>query len=104
MKKAKKDKYERIDQPEPERADHSTHIKRLNRVVGQIEGVQNMLRNGRDVDAVLMQLKAAQAALKSAERQLLEHYLDVAVDEIAMGGRKTRDRTIAELIELYRPI
>lgn len=85
--------------------DHTDEIKRLNRVIGQIEGIKKMLENARDLDAVLIQCKAVHSALKSVESRLLMNYLDTALDEIARAEKKkTREEKISELMDLYKPV
>ena len=52
---------------EKKHPDHSTDIKRLNRIVGQIEGIKKMIEDKRYCQDILTQTKAASSALKSLE-------------------------------------
>jgi len=85
------------------RIDHSDEIKRLNRIVGQIEGIRKMLEEKRKLEDVLIQCKAIHSALKSIETRILRAHLDVALDEIVkMEKKKNRAEKVAELEELFK--
>lgn len=86
-----------------EKIDHSDEIKRLNRVVGQVEGVKKMLEEQRKLDDVLIQCKAIHSALKSIEQRILKAHLEVALDEVVkLEKKKTRAEKVSELEELFR--
>jgi DNA-binding FrmR family transcriptional regulator len=94
---AKKNKAEHA------RIDMSDEIKRLNRVIGQIEGVRSMLKDERKLDAVLMQCKAIHSALKSVEMRIIKAHLEAALDDIVKTEKKkNRAEKIAELEELFK--
>ena len=83
--------------------DHSDEIKRLNRIIGQIEGVRKMLEGQRKLEDVLMQCKAVHSALRSIETRILKTHLDVALDEIVkIDKKKSRAEKVAELEELFK--
>jgi CsoR family transcriptional regulator, copper-sensing transcriptional repressor len=50
-------------------------LARLRRVEGQIRGVQKMVESGKSCEEILIQVKAAQAALRSASGVMLKTYL-----------------------------
>jgi DNA-binding FrmR family transcriptional regulator len=77
--------------------------KRLNRIIGQVEGVRKMLEDQRKLEDVLIQCKAIHSALKSVESRIVKAHLEVALDEImSLEKRKKREEKIAELEELYK--
>jgi DNA-binding FrmR family transcriptional regulator len=83
--------------------DHSDEVKRLNRIMGQIEGVRKMLEGQRKLEDVLIQCKAIHSALKSIETRILKAHLDVALDEIVkIDKKKNRAEKVAELEELFK--
>ncbi len=85
--------------------DFSEESKRLNRVVGQVEGIKKMLEDQRKLDDVLIQCKAVHSALKSVEQRLLRAHLGHALDEVAkMEKKKTRAEKLSELEDLYRHV
>ena len=92
----------------PEAADlalGAEEIKRLNRIVGQIEGIKKMVEGSRGLEDVLTQCKAVHSALRGVENRLLERHLDQAIGEIERGEKKKqRAQYVADLKALYRPI
>jgi DNA-binding FrmR family transcriptional regulator len=83
--------------------DHEDEIKRLNRVIGQVEGVSKMLEEKRKLEDVLIQCKAIHSALRSIESRIVKSHLEVALDEITkIEKKKNRAEKVAELEELFR--
>lgn len=56
-------------------------IKRMNRIEGQIKGIKNMMIRKTYCDDILNQISAAQAALSSVSRVLLENHINTCVIE-----------------------
>ena|SRR5690242_12569054 len=93
--KKKKAAYARID--------NDDEIKRLNRIIGQIEGIRSMLKDKRKLEAVLMQCKAVHSALKSVETRLVKAHLEATLEEVAkLEKKKSRVEKLAELEELFK--
>lgn len=83
--------------------DAGGEIKRLHRVVGQIEGVCKMLKGQRRLDEVLSQCKAIRSAISSVEQRIIQAHLEVALDEIPkLDKKKNKAQKIAELGDLFR--
>ncbi len=83
--------------------DTSDENKRLNRVIGQIEGIRSMLKDQRKLEDVLMQCKAVHSALKSIESRIVKAHIEVALDEVAkLDKKKQRAEKVAELEELFK--
>ncbi len=100
-KDKEKDKVKK--RPEYELIDFTDEVKRLNRVMGQIEGVSKMLNEQRKLQDVLIQCKAVHSALKSVESRILKAHLEVALDEISkLEKKKNREQKVAELEELFK--
>ena len=96
-------KSKKKQRPEYAHIDHSGEIKRLNRIVGQIDGVRKMLEEQRRLDAVLMQCKAVHSALASIESRLVKAHLEAALDEISkLDKKKARKQRVEELEALYK--
>lgn len=96
----KKDKKNRA---EYNHIDYKDEVKRLNRIVGQIEGIRKMLEDQRKLEDVLIQCKAIHSALRSVETRAIKAHLEVALDEIPkMDKKKNRAEKIAELEELFK--
>lgn len=97
-----KDKKEKRRQ-EYSGIDHKGEVKRLNRIVGQIEGISKMLDEQRKLEDVLIQCKAVHSALKSIEQRVLKAHLDVALDAIVkIEKKKHRAEQVAQLEELFK--
>ncbi len=105
-KEKKKEKAKKRDKQKP-RADETSRddMKRLNRIIGQIEGIQKMMGDERALDDILVQCKAVHSALKSVESRLLARYLDDAISKIGKSEKKkSREQKIDELLDLYKPV
>ncbi len=72
--------------------DHSIQLKKLNRVLGQIEGIKRMVQNRRYCPDILLQTRAAASALKSIEMAILETHLRHCVSE-ALTSRDIHQAT-----------
>lgn len=83
--------------------DHSPHIKKLNRIVGQLQGVQRMIAARRYCPDILIQTRAACSAIKAIELSILETHLEHCVTE-AMASENARDseRKIHELLDIVK--
>ncbi|MBK7961782.1 MAG: metal-sensitive transcriptional regulator [Bdellovibrionales bacterium] len=66
--------------------DHSVHIKRLNRVKGQIEGIERMILDRRYCTDIIAQVKAASAALKAVESEVFKSHLRGCVKSAFNGN------------------
>lgn len=76
-------------------------IKRLNRAIGQLNGVKAMIEDNRYCGDVLIQLAAADSAVKSVERLVLQNHLKTCVvDEIRNGN----DEIVDEAMDLIKRI
>lgn len=71
---------------------------RLRRIEGQVRGVQRMVEDGRDCRDIVTQVAAIRSALSSVSSVVLQCYAHNCLE----GEEQPRDRTIAELIELFK--
>ncbi len=73
--------------------------KRLNRVIGQLNGVKNMLEENRYCGDVLTQLAAAESAIKGISGKVLQDHLETCVvEQIEHGNTAIMD----EVMQLMR--
>ena len=73
--------------------------RRLNRAIGQLNGVKDMIEDNRYCGDVLTQLAAAESAVRRvSEIVLREHMRTCVVEEIQAGN----DTVVDEVIELMR--
>ncbi len=69
--------------------------KRLNRVIGQLNGIKSMLDDNRYCGDVLIQLSAADSAIKGIERIVLQNHLETCmVEEIQAGNTEIIDEAM----------
>ncbi len=84
-----------------EHPDHSEHIKRLNRVKGQIEGIERMILDRRYCPDIIAQLKAASAGLRATEAEVLKAHLRGCVSTaLASKDAFKSEEKIQEIIKL----
>lgn len=81
--------------------DHSAVIPALKKAEGQIRGIQKMIEDGRYCVDILIQFKALQSALKSAEAKVFEAHLHSCVQEaLESKSQKQTQAKINELVQL----
>lgn len=77
---------------------HEASAKRLNRIIGQLNGVKAMMEERRYCPDILTQMRAARAALKSLEVAMLSKHLDCCVvGAVKRGDEKEIKEKLAEL-------
>jgi DNA-binding FrmR family transcriptional regulator len=62
-----------------EHQDHDAHKRRLSRLVGQLQGIGRMLDEGRYCPDIMVQTRAAMAAIKALEDSILEGHMQNCV-------------------------
>ena len=58
---------------------HTSEIGKINRAIGQLEGVKKMIEEGRYCVEILQQLKAARSATKSVELSILKRHMQMCL-------------------------
>lgn len=72
---------------------------RLNRIEGQIRGINSMIDEDRYCDDILIQLSAVNKAIKSLANVLLEKHMKSCVKESIINGD---DDVLDEIIDLFK--
>ncbi len=80
--------------------DHSGQIPRLNRIIGQLEGIKKMIEANRYCPDILTQLRAVRSAVRSVEGNILQSHLRHCVAQ-SFASPEERDRKISELKTLF---
>lgn len=84
-------------------ADHHQNVKLLNRVIGQLEGVKRMVDEHRYCMDILVQTRAASAALKKIELTILKTHLEHCVAEAFAAKNSAQSTTkVKELIQIMQ--
>ena len=73
--------------------------KRLNRAIGQLNGVKGMIDDNRYCGDVLIQLAAAESAIHKVSEMILRNHMETCVVEEIRAGN---DAIIDEALELMR--
>ena len=75
--------------------------KRLNRAIGQLNGVKSMIEDNRYCIDIMMQLQAVESLVHKAQREVLRGHLSGCVqDAFETGDQNEREQKIAEIIKL----
>lgn len=75
--------------------------KRLNRAIGQLNGIKAMIDENRYCGDILIQLSATESAIKSIERIVLENHLHTCIVEQVQAGNT---EVIDEAIDLIKKV
>ncbi len=76
--------------------------RRLNRIAGQVEGIQRMVDDDRYCVDVMTQISATRAALAKVSGLVLESHLRHCVhDAFHSPDTEQREEKIAELLDLF---
>ncbi|MBW8734789.1 MAG: metal-sensitive transcriptional regulator [Asticcacaulis sp.] len=82
---------------------HSAQTPRLNRTIGQLEGVKRMIAEGEYCVDIMTQLRAVRSALKSIELGVLEtHMRSCLARTSCCGDDQLRDQQVAEILTLLK--
>ena len=74
---------------------------RLNRIVGQLNGISRMLDENRYCGDILMQIAAVESALQSVGYMILKEHMETCVAE---GVRAGNNEVLAEAFELMKKL
>ena len=81
--------------------DHSYVLTRLSRVQGQLSGIEKMIQDRRYCVDILVQFRAAMAAMRNLEVEVFgTHLRHCVADAVRSRDPKDVDRKIEELTEL----
>lgn len=79
---------------------HTENLPRLNRIIGQIEGIKKMIEGERYCTDILMQLRAVRSALKSVESNVLHKHIQHCIAQ-SFSSETDKDKKIEELKMLF---
>ena len=79
--------------------DKTNLINRINRILGQVDGVKKMIENDRYCPDILIQLASIEKSIKSLSSIILDNHMHSCV----LKGIKEGDESkIDEIIDLFR--
>lgn len=81
--------------------DHKVHLKRLNRVRGQLDGVEKMIEERRYCPDIVFQIRAAAKALQAMEAEIMKTHIHGCV-KTAVKSRDEKEisKKIEEIMDL----
>jgi len=84
-----------------EQGERDEIITRLRRVEGQVRGIQRMIEEGRDCEAIVTQLMAARAALDRASILIINSHIErCLLDATGQEGRAQLERLVSFLLKI----
>lgn len=81
--------------------DHHKEISRINRMIGQLEGVKKMIEERTYCPEILIQTKAISSAIRSLEVSLLEKHINHCVKNDLKNKNKS-DKSLEELVSIFK--
>lgn len=80
---------------------YQSEINKLNRAIGQLEGVKKMISEQRYCIEILQQLKASRSALKNIEQNILKNHMQMC---LLNAAKSQNEAEILEKIEELQKI
>ena len=88
---------------ESKHSNYEKHLPRINKVVGQLNGIKKMIEDKRYCPEIITQLKAVSSACQSLEIIMLQKHLETCVMEAFHSTDKIiKNKKIQELTNLYK--
>ena len=79
---------------------HKNEIGRINRAIGQLEGIKKMINDGRYCVEILQQIRAVESAIKSIEANVFTTHIESCIKNAMLA--KDEDEINTKLDELKR--
>jgi len=84
--------------------DHIKNIHRINRITGQLKGVEKMIVEKKYCMDILQQTRAITSAIKSLENKILNKHIDHCVTDAIKKNNKDKNEKISEIQDLLKKI
>ncbi len=79
---------------------HQENLPRINRIIGQMEGIRRMVVESRYCPDILIQLRAVRSAIKQVENNILRKHLQHCVAQAFASGEGAEEK-IEELGKIF---
>lgn len=84
-------------------SNHSMELPRLRKIVGQLEGIEKMIRDNRYCPEIVQQVRAANSAVKALEVAIIKNHLNTCIKNSAKSdSAEAFNEKLAELLELIK--
>lgn len=80
---------------------HSDNLSKLNRILGQVEGIKKMIEEERYCLDIIYQIKAIRSALKNVEKNILNKHIHHCVASSFNSPKEELQQKIDELVLLF---
>ena len=84
--------------------DHIRNIHRINRIMGQLKGVEKMIVEKKYCMDILQQTRAVSSAIKSLENNILNKHIDHCLTDAIKKNNKDKNKKISEIQDLLKKI
>lgn len=81
---------------------HASEIGKINRAIGQLDGVRKMIEDNRYCVEILQQLKAARSAIKTIEQNVLNRHMQMCLLNAAKN--QNEEEILTKIEELQKII
>jgi DNA-binding FrmR family transcriptional regulator len=87
----------------PHKTSHEENLARVNRIEGQVRGIRRMIEEHEYCIDIITQIQAAQSALSSVARKILEKHLGTCVsDALQSKSKADTDEKLRELMRVMK--
>ena len=90
---------------EKKHPNHTDEIGKINRAIGQLEGVKKMIEENRYCVEIMQQLKAARSAIKNVEQNILQKHMQMCLLKAAQSQNEadiiTKIEELQNIIKNY---
>ncbi len=76
-------------------------LNRMARLIGHLEAIKRMIKDGRDCTEVLIQLSAVDAAIKAVSRIILQDHMEHCIMDAINEGDKQAIENLHKAIEQF---
>ena len=76
-------------------------LNRMSRLIGHLEAIKRMIKDGRDCSEVLIQLSAVDSALKGVSRIILKDHMENCIIDAINEGDKQAIEKLNNAIEQF---
>ena len=81
---------------------HKSELNRLNRIIGQLQGVKKMITEEAYCPDILTQTKAISSAIRSLETNILEKHIHHCVKNSMKSSHTNGHQKIEELVDIFK--
>ena len=85
---------------DPDFPAHAKELPKLNRLIGQLEGIKKMINDDRYCNDIIIQLMAVRSAIRSVSSNILKSHLQCCVADSFANNTNTQEK-IDEIKKIF---